>query len=269
MRFTHDERPLNNIPDAKPREGSYIWGLEREVSNEELKKFGRLGQKMPTEAQKSAREEKKEKKRLSGIGQMVVGIDLGKQSDATVMVVVEPSDMNNSPTYLVHKVVPVALGTPYTDIARAIVRLDGILRKKKNVKEVIYCIDSGGADPMVDVIDEAMPHADIYRMYVTSGRRAHVSDYERNIPKPELVNTLKKVLEDDRIRFEGRLITGRFNEGMKLLKAEIDNFQMRVQESGWDKYEAGTGHHDDAVSALMLAIWWLEREAGLGPLRLF
>jgi hypothetical protein len=245
-----------------------IWGLEH-LSDDEYKTSleGRYkDRELPTEATLKARKESQEKREKI----VIVGIDLGKEVDATVLAIVEPTENYENPIYLVHNVIPVRLGTSYATIISSVTALDEQLRLRKNAIDVKYVVDAGGAGGVVDSLEEALPKADIYKVHITSGYESTIhDDFKIGLPKREWVTTLKKVLEAKRVRFHYIDDDGRRDSGMRLLENEINNFQMKISQTGYDKYEASSGHHDDAVQALGLAIWFGEREAGRGPLRIW
>jgi RNA-binding protein YhbY len=250
-----------------PRRAS-IWGLEH-ISDEEYETLqeGRYkDREVPTEATLKARKDAQQRREKT----VIVGIDLGKEVDATVLCLVEPTVSYEEPIYLVHNVIPVRLGTSYATIISSVASLDEQLRLRKNAVDIKYVVDAGGAGGVVDSLEEALPKADIYKVHITSGYESTIhDDFKIGLPKREWVTTLKKVLEAKRVKFHYTEEDDRRDAGMRLLESEINNFQMKILQTGYDRYEASSGHHDDAVQALGLAVWFGEREAGRGPLRIW
>ena len=230
---------------------SYVWGLERTLTKEEIGGIIEKTQPKPKES--------------TPIGDktIIVGIDLGKEVDRTVIVIIEPVGEYEKPTYQIHRVIPVALGTTYPDIIRGISELNTHL-KELNAKEISYVIDAGGAAGVVDALEKELPMADVYRVHLTAGLNANMTGLKISLPKREMVTTLARVLDERRID-----VVSERDEGVELLESELNNFQLKIQDTGYDKYEAGTGHHDDAVCALAEGIWFGERQAAMGQVMLF
>jgi hypothetical protein len=248
--------PINQDDFGRSRR-PYVQGLERVLTDEDIFKIHGI----QNVQNKPAEEEKK----LTPIEakNIIVGIDLGKEVDRTVIVVIQPTGEYEKPIYQIHRIIPVALGTSYPDIIRGLVELDKHLREL-NAKEISYVIDAGGAAGVVDALEEELPMADVYRVHLTAGLNVNMTGMKISLPKREMVTTLARVLDEHRID-----VVSTRDEGVVLLESELNNYQMKIMDSGYDKYEAGTGHHDDAVCALAEGLWFSEHEAAMGQARLF
>ena len=246
--------PINQDDFGRNRR-PYVQGLERVLTDEDIFKIHGIQNVQPAE----------EEKKLTPIEakNIIVGIDLGKEVDRTVIVIIEPTGEYEKPTYLIHRIIPVALGTTYPDIIRGIAELDAHL-KELNAKEISYVIDAGGAAGVVDALEEELPMSDVFRVHLTAGLNANMTGLKISLPKREMVTTLARVLDERRID-----VVSERDEGVELLESELNNFQMKIMDSGYDKYEAGTGHHDDAVCAMAEGIWFGERQAAMGAVMLF
>jgi len=245
--------PINQDDFGRNRR-PYVQGLERVLTDEDIFKIHGIQNVQPAE----------EEKKLTPIEAktIVVGIDLGKEIDRTVIVVIQPTGEYEKPIYLIHRIIPVALGTSYPDIIRGIVELDKHLREL-NAKEISYVIDAGGAAGVVDNLEEELPFADVFRVNLTAGINVNMTGMKISLPKREMVTTLARVRDERRID-----VVSERDEGVELLESELNNFQLKIMDSGWEKYEAGKGH-DDAVCALAEGIWYSERQASLGAVQLW
>jgi hypothetical protein len=241
---------------------SYVFGLERTLTQAEIDKINASKKPAPTAAEAANAEKSRKPKKTETPAKVIIGVDLGKEVDKTVIAVIEPTGDSEHPMYMLRRVIPVRLGTTYPDIIRGLVTLD-VEIKKMNAREVTYVIDAGGAMGVVDSFEEALPFADIYRVNITGGVNVNVSGLKVGLPKREMITTLMRVLDGHRLRLLGAR-TG----GTELLESELNNFTMKITDSGYDKYEAKTGH-DDAVCALALAVWLGEFDAKRGEIKLW
>ena len=248
--------PINQDDFGRSRR-PYVQGLERVLTDEDIFKIHGI-----QNVQNEPAEEEKTHTPIDA-KTIIVGVDLGKEVDRTVIVLIQPTGEYEKPTYLIHRIIPVALGTTYPDIIRGIAELDAHL-KELNAKEISYVIDAGGAAGVVDALEEELPMSDVFRVHLTAGLNANMTGLKISLPKREMVTTLARVLDERRID-----VVSERDEGVELLESELNNFQMKIMDSGYDKYEAGTGHHDDAVCALAEGIWFGEKQASLGQAMLF
>lgn len=64
-----------------------------------------------------------------------------------------------------------------------------------------------------------------------------------------------------------RLVVAKGLQGRRDLQAELKAFTFSLNARGHDSYQAASGHHDDLVLALCLAIWSAERRLARGGRR--
>jgi hypothetical protein len=74
------------------------------------------------------------------------------------------------------------------------------------------------------------------------------------VPKKELVNSLRLLLENGRLRIARKL------PGVDVLVRELLNFQVKITASAHETFGAWRqGTHDDLVLALALSAWVAEK----------
>jgi hypothetical protein len=207
----------------------------------------------------------------------IFGLDLGKQSDPTSLVVVEqqvekargvdyeasgPGDAASrrhatysDPQYLVRHIDRPELGTEYRTIARQAARL---LRSDRVQRPALVLDANGVGDAVVEILeDEGVAPVPIY---TTGGREAKRDGDAWTVPKNDIVTTLQALLQDGRLQIAEAL------DLAPQLVEEMQSFSVRYTESGQVRFEhSGEGHHGDTVIALALAVWWGEQMSSAAP----
>lgn len=208
----------------------------------------------------------------------VVGVDVGKVSDPTVLAVVQPVETwsgrithrDHDPQWSpcdgcspelrwrhdVRGMVTLPLGTPYPEQARRIMEVAAAVLERPEVGRVYVPTDATGVGAsLVDALREELLERGTERIYVVSvtigageadacsgsfaGGRAWVS-------ATCLMTRLRSKAQAGRIRLTDS------GETRKLLD-ELRTLEFRVGESGRLKFGARPGAHDDRVYALALA----------------
>ena len=204
-----------------------------------------------------------------------IGLDLGKKSDATALVVLEPyipteEREDGRDVYDVSFIARAGLETPYPDIARKLAAIDKQLNDTGEIDYIYYTIDSGGVgESVTDLIVELLPNADnIMRVYLTGGVHPTIN-YETNsimLPKTQMVSAMIMLFESGRIKIS----TGDYNEDIAELRDELYNFELKIQSGRTDTYGAFKfGKHDDLACALGMSCWLAEYDAGLGAIEVW
>jgi hypothetical protein len=199
-----------------------------------------------------------------------VGLDLGKKSDNTAMVWLEPlfptdpEEHGGKPVYEVSLVERVTLETPYPKIARWLRKQYNQLLKSPDFDYIYIVVDEGGVGTAVtDQVIELIPDADIYRVSLTGGLRPRWVDARTvNLPKEQMVSTLISLFEGRRL-----WVSEEMEHAYIELRNELEDYQMKISQEGHDTYGAmKIGSHDDIASALGLAAWIAEdMNAGATP----
>jgi hypothetical protein len=84
---------------------------------------------------------------------------------------------------------------------------------------------------------------------ITGGHAVTREGRRWGVPKTALASELLSALENSVVRFVPGLEHG------KLLRDELQAFQVRMTQTGRDTFGAEAGAHDDLVLAVMLAVW--------------
>ncbi|MBO1361423.1 hypothetical protein J2D73_16685 [Acetobacter sacchari] len=209
-----------------------------------------------------------------------VGVDLGKMSDHTALVVIEESHRREERRmrlkfgpdrpervasrvrreYAVRNVHRYPVGCDYLAITRSVAGVLGQLSLREERPELV--VDASGVGrPVIDLLrhNGLAPVA----VTITSGEHfvAHgTKDF--GVAKSLLVSTLDAVLADDRLSITGE------SSASAILRQELAGFRAKRRASGTIAFEgdARQGVHDDVVMALAVALW--RSESRLPPPRM-
>lgn len=88
---------------------------------------------------------------------------------------------------------------------------------------------------------------------ITAGRQPNATDLGFTVPKRELVGAVQVSLQSDRLKIAKALPEA------ETLVHELEVFDGKLSESGYETLEARSGQHDDLLLALCLACWVGER----------
>ncbi|MGZ7132928.1 MAG: phage terminase large subunit family protein [Halobacteriota archaeon] len=190
-----------------------------------------------------------------------VGVDLGMKRDPSTVVVVELRETPGGTYYhYVRFLKRLTLRMLYSNVAATLAKLDGQLRAKASALgkkvDIVYVLDATGVgEGVCELVEKKLPHADVYRVYLTGGISPVIDHASREIrlPKNQLVSTLLAVFDSDHI-----YISSHAKEIAAMIE-ELDNFEIRISDEGRDQFGAKTGSHDDLVCALGIACYCGER----------
>lgn len=190
----------------------------------------------------------------------ILGLDLGKRRDWTALAIVhkfmEPREIEGEPTRVVSTYDIPFLDRVQNQSYELIADRMATLKGRPEHAHSLLAIDETGVGTAVGdmlVARKLQPHW----ITITGGTQA-VSAYRRHsVPKRDLATVVAIMLEARRLRIAEALPLA------KVLRAELENFQVKISLSGHDSYGAGAdwreGNHDDLVLAVALAIWLGER----------
>jgi hypothetical protein len=152
------------------------------------------------------------------------------------------------PPYHVRHIQRWRLGTRYTSIAKDIRKL---WYTSPLVGQSQLVVDNTGVGvPISDMIMDLVP----IRVTITGGNTPNRGVHGYNVPKRDIVSSLVVVLQSDRLKISSGLSLA------STLVGELQDFRLKMTESGKDTYEAWkSSAHDDIVLALGIAIWYRER----------
>jgi hypothetical protein len=210
-------------------------------------------------------EEYEKPKPLPDFLRYFIGCDLGKKHDPSTVAVVEAQ---YAPSYAAYYYVKhlkrFTLRMLYTDVATSLSKMDDQLKahavKQGKRAMITYALDATGVgESVAELVEKAMPLADIKKVYLTGGIRATTEYDEIRLPKSQMVSTLVALFDSKHI-----YLTKKSREIDAMLD-ELANYEIHVSETGADSFGAfKTGSHDDLVTALALAVWAAEQDAWRG-----
>jgi hypothetical protein len=155
----------------------------------------------------------------------VVGVDLARINDYTVLVV-----MDRATRHVVHF-------ERFNQISWEI-QYRKIIETTKFWNNAVVCIDwTGIGDPIVETLSAAGIYMEPYKI-------------GGSIAKQQLIEKLRVNIEKGRISFPH----------IPVLRNELEIYEYNISEGGTVRYSAPPGRHDDCVVSLALANWVADQE---------
>lgn len=146
----------------------------------------------------------------------------------------------------------IPLGTPYPAVVTRIAQVTEEVALYGPPTVVVDFTGVGRA--VVDMLQAVMPNRPLRKVTITGGAAVtQPSPSEFHVPKRDLVTALEVVFQSRRLKAIPGLSLARE------LRSELEKFRFDISARGNDTYEAASGHHDDLVLALALAVWHAER----------
>jgi hypothetical protein len=185
-----------------------------------------------------------------------VGVDLGQSIDPTAIAIVRASPVSDAdedpdPLFQVGYLERLPLNTPYPGVIGHVGRL--ISHPKLQPDEIApeLVIDyTGVGRPVFDTFD-AKGLSPI-GVGITAGDTV-IHDKKDpkvwKVPKIILISGLQAVLHDGRLKIQKTLADA------PALVSELQDLRATVTDSGYWKFGAREGKHDDLVLALAIAVW--------------
>lgn len=192
-----------------------------------------------------------------------LGVDLGQRQDHTAIAILEQrlqqSKQRHPVTYqplserhqiLVHLERP-PLGTAYTKIAQRLQTLTHQLAQQAD--HVSTTVDATGLGAVVaETLQQSKLAGDLFPVVFTSGEHQRYDRGHFNIPKNDLLHNLLTDLENQKLAFPPNLpLLNHLEEELLSLKRETNHRHLGGGRLSWHS----TGHHDDLVMALCLALY--------------
>lgn len=136
------------------------------------------------------------------------------------------------------------LRTPYPDIVADVVR-------RLNRATLLVIDGTGVGAAVVDMFRFADPPlpCDLYPAIITGG----VKQDGNHVPKRDLIGAVQAVVQT------GQLHIAEQTTEAKTFLDEIQNYRLKLTDTGHDTYNAREGKHDDLVLAVSLAAWQRSR----------
>jgi hypothetical protein len=175
-----------------------------------------------------------------------IGVDLGQANDSTAIAVVRKIErFPDKPVFQVGHLRRVALGTPYPAIVVHV--MDMLARPRFR----------GKAELVIDMTGVGRPVFDMFQGYgaspigvlITGGDSTTRDGSIYRVPKITLVSRLQALLHDQRLHIHKDI-----PEATALVN-ELQNFRAEYSETGYIRFNARNGKHDDLVLALAIALW--------------
>jgi hypothetical protein len=184
---------------------------------------------------------------VSGVGTVLVGVDVGQRVDPTAIAVAEIERRGRDDHYLIRHLERLPLGTSYPAVADRVAAVVAGIAARTGRRPSVYVDATGVGKPLVDALTTKGMRGAVYGCYFNHGDRRTVEGREVKIGKGWLVGQLQVLLQSGRIHLPQTAKAAALAE-------ELLNYEIRVSENAGDTYGAfKVGTHDDLVTALGLA----------------
>jgi hypothetical protein len=177
------------------------------------------------------------------------GLDLGQLADYSAITVLERIEDGDYYRYECRYLERFPLGTPYP---RIVERVAELLARAPLAKNCRLAIDASGVGWAVcELFTEAnIPHVAVT---ITGGTLWHKESARQwHVSKHLLVSTIQKFLSSEALGISRQL------PAAALLRAELQNFRVKVSKTANEVYEAREGQHDDLTCSLAIALFMAE-----------
>jgi hypothetical protein len=173
-----------------------------------------------------------------------IGVDLGQSYDPTAIAVVRKLRPRvGDPIYQVGHLERLPLQTPYPGVVSHVGRM--LARLQEGAELVLDY--TGVGRPVYDLfIAKGMSP---YGVSITCGNAVTKDKMHYSVPKLTLSSTVQALLHGGRLKIQKDL------PDVQVLVAELQDFQAQVTDSGYWRFGARAGKHDDLVLALAIALW--------------
>lgn len=191
----------------------------------------------------------------------VVGVDLGQARDPTAIAIVRRIDGAGKPTFQVGHLERLPLATPYPGVVTHVGRL--LARTPLRGKAELVIDFTGVGRPVFDMFIGA--GISPIGVTITAGDAVANDGLVYRVPKLILISRVQALLHDGRLKIHKGL------PDAPALVAELQEFRAEVTDSGYWKFGARAGKHDDLVLAVAIALWRAhgDNQAGFGLLEYY
>ena len=180
-----------------------------------------------------------------------LGLDLGQQNDYTVLTVAEPVfATDGSLTIKVPHIYRFPLRMSYVFVVAYLKKFI----EHRELEDYVLVVDyTGVGRPVVDLLKD---HGlNTIGLTVTGGLKSNwATGRSVTVPKIELISRLQVAIQ------YGTLQLAKGIDCMDTLIKELINFTLTKGV----KMEASSGHHDDIVMSLAMAVWYIEDKLNRG-----
>jgi hypothetical protein len=181
-----------------------------------------------------------------------VGVDLGQARDHTAISVTELRFNGYDPAMYVKKLHRFRLGLPWNNIVSKAKRLQHDLKQTAGDVGITWAVDKTGSSGVIELLEDAMPLATIYKVNIHGGTAATKFDgLNASVSKEELVGILVHAFEAKTVHLPSN------SKHLNNILDELDHYEVRTntttgnQAYGVFKFKK----HDDLVTSLALSLW--------------
>ncbi|MFN7925141.1 MAG: terminase family protein [Bryobacteraceae bacterium] len=189
-----------------------------------------------------------------------IGLDLGQRRDysavAVIEVLVTPTDQINKVDfsrilevrYRLRHLDRIPLQTPYPETVDYVIDLLAVAGIEYRANLIVDATGVGNA--FLDILKKSRPKAKVQAITITGGQSQNGTEYNLNVPKRDLVQSLQVMLR------QGRLEIAKETPHTKSLTKELANMERHISDSGHVSFAPSKStEHDDLVMATTLASW--------------
>lgn len=175
-----------------------------------------------------------------------VGVDLGQSHDPTAIAVVRRlDDAVSKPVFQVGHLERLPLGTPYPAVVSHVTRMLG--RPPLRGKAELVIDFTGVGRPVFDMfLGRGVSPIGVT---ITAGEATSHEGLVWRVSKIILISRIQALLHDGRLKIHKDM------PDAAALVSELQDFRADVTDSGYWKFGARAGKHDDLVLALAIALW--------------
>jgi Terminase RNaseH-like domain len=182
---------------------------------------------------------------------MAIGCDLGQIRDYTAVSVVHPifadSKHKEEDIFILKDLYRFPLKMSYKKMIRHIAK--GVHTFKDPEAKLVIELNNVGHYAYDDLRDLK---AEPYGVHTTSGYTARRDEVKYNIhyvPKRDLILPVRKLVEDGRMKYDPQL------QYAETFVNELRAMEYDTSPTGYEKFEARQGEHDDLVMSVCVAVW--------------
>lgn len=174
-----------------------------------------------------------------------VGVDLGQSRDPTAIAVVRKLNTAPKPLFQVGHLERLPLGTPYPGVVSHVARM--LSRPPLKDKAELVIDFTGVGRPVFDMfIGQGISPIGVT---ITAGEATSNEGLIWRVSKIILISRIQALLHDGRLKIHKDM------PDAAALINELQDFRADVTDSGYWKFGARAGKHDDLVLALAIALW--------------
>jgi hypothetical protein len=176
-----------------------------------------------------------------------IGVDLGQSQDPTAICIVRKLEENGAkPVFQVGHLSRLPLGTTYPAVVSHVIDL--LCRPQFRGKAELVIDFTGVGRPVFDMFKVQGVSA-IIGVSITGGSAITNDGLIWSVPKGHLISRVQALLHDRRLKIHSDL------PDATALVNELQSFRADFTDTGYIKFNARSGAHDDLVLALAIALW--------------